>query len=166
MAASACSNARPQPQVASDPVDSQLVISVSGKVNAGVDTVTRLRVVKLGGPGYEEIALLSVGLEEPIRLEDGRMIRAAVDIVGFTGDATYQIGGSAETAEAGVRSAFFVEISTPGRPEAFRRFDRPAQPCVVEILDGGTGGDLRCPRLAGTGDSVQVGMTWSSVTKP
>jgi hypothetical protein len=119
-----------------------------------------LRIATLQGEGYEEIALLSVGLDEPSPLSDGRMIRAAIDIVGYSGDGDYEIGGPVTEDALPVRSAFFVEVFNPGTAEGYARFDEASVPCQVSVTDNGKRGELSCEELRGQVGKVQVDMAW------
>jgi hypothetical protein len=160
--AASCSTDTAPPQTNTAAIPSQMSLVVNGQVQAQLEGMIPLRVASLQGEGYEEIALLSVGLEEPGSLGDGRMIRAAVDIVGYSGDGTYEIGGPPKDDDLPVRSAFFVEIYRPGTAEGFGRFDDATEACTVTVSDEGSVGELRCPSLSGAEGTVEVSMTWRS----
>ncbi|MFP5225893.1 MAG: hypothetical protein ACLGH3_10155 [Actinomycetota bacterium] len=158
--AAACSTDPAPPETRSEAIGSQVSLKVEGRADAQLDGPLQLRIATLQGKGYEEIALLSVGLEEPSPIGDGRMIRAAIDIVGYSGDGDYLIGGPAAEDDLPVRSAFFVEIFRPGSAEGYARFDDALEPCNVTVRDEGGSGELKCESLSGSEGTVKVGMTW------
>lgn len=143
-----------------------LSLSVTGDSSATIDQDMPVRIVEiLGDQVPDQAHFFSIQPDEPVILEDGRLIRFSADIAPGTYEGpgrTYTLSGEGGVEIEGAQSlgsGAYVELIRRD-PPVQARYDVFGEPCTVEIADNYGTGVVDCPRLLDA-DGNAVALSWS-----
>lgn len=156
------------------PIDSRLEcgrneIRITGAVEARATGNLILRIVEIRRDDVPRVTwFLSAALVEPLRLADGTSIKVAFDVAPgeYAGDGTYRATGQGrvkvdENVQSPFRTDAFVEaINASTQPPTYAKFDKPVQPCTIEVSHHGSAGRVECPKAADE-QGREVAFTWT-----
>ena len=152
--------------------NSRITLEVGGDVAVTFERETPIRLIEIFGDEVPSNAhFFSVQPDQPLLLEDGRLLRFSADLAPGTYEGpgkTYAMSEAGGTEIDGVQSlgsGAYVELIRAD-PPLQARYDVFGEPCRFELTADYATGSVQCPRLLDAeGKAVDLRWSWTLLPK-